>query len=58
MSKGGDKWGDKGEEDWCPQTRIDMCRESEKHRIEKEQREKEQRGEGPKPEREIPGPLN
>lgn len=58
MAKGGDKWGDKGEEDWCPQTRIDMCRESEKHRIEKDQRDKEQRGEGPKPEREIPGPMN
>lgn len=58
MAKGGDKWADKEEEDWCPKTRISMCQESEKHRIEKDQRDKEQRGDGPKPERELPGPMN
>jgi len=58
MSKGGDKWVDKSEDDWCPQTRINMCKETEKHRTDKDKREKEVQGTGPKEERQIPDIMN
>lgn len=58
MSKGGDKWVDKSEDDWCPQTRINMCKETEKHRTDKDKREKEVQQGAPKEDREIPGIQN
>jgi len=58
MAKGGDKWEGKGEEDWCPATRISMCKETEQHRLEKDKREKEQGGGAPKEEKVPPGIYN
>jgi len=54
QNNGGDKYANKGEEDWCPRTRINMCKESEQIRLDKEKREKTQGGWEEKEEKKPP----